>query len=355
MLNDVDLRGLAGLAALALGMAALGAAWVWSRAGFALPSVAPGAGALRRVGPYVLSSPLGAGAMGAVYRARHVRSGQLRAVKLLPRGAGERERRQFEREIRYAGSVRHPNIVRIYEEGAVDGARFFVMELLEGCDLEQLVAREGPQPPRRVIEIMLQLCAALSATHAQGLVHRDVKPSNILLSRSPDGRDEIKLLDFGLAKHLAERVAVASVVGTPLYISPEAITSPEAVDGRSDLYALGAVAYYLLSGAPVFDGQSVVEVCSQHLSEAPEPLSRVVGWSIAEDLAALVLACLSKDRRARPASAQELARRLAACADAPAAPTLRGRGEQRARPTCLPRTSTEAVHDLALRAHEALV
>jgi eukaryotic-like serine/threonine-protein kinase len=178
----------------------------------------------------------------------------------------------------------------------------------------------------------MQVCAALAGVHAQGLVHRDIKPSNILLSLDAGGRDAIKLVDFGLAKHVASPADAAisadadePVVGTPLYISPEAITSPEAVDGRSDLYGLGAVAYFLLSGAPVFGGQTVIEVCTQHLLTPPEPLFNVVGWSMSADLEALVMACLAKDPAARPASAEELARRLARCADAEGLPALERR------------------------------
>lgn len=340
MTIDLDLQLLAGLAGLMLGLAALAAVWAWCRGGVA-PGQVPS-----RVGPYALSERLGGGAMGVVYRARHVGTGQRCAVKLLPREAGERERRQFEQEARHAARLCHPNAVHVFESGvAADGTLYQAMDLVEGTDLEQLVEREGPQPASRVIEILLQVCAALAAAHAQGLIHRDVKPSNIVLSRAA-GKDAIKLLDFGLARHVAEPATShdEAVVGTPLYISPEAITSPAAVDGRSDLYGLGAVAYFLLSGAPVFDGQSVLEVCSQHLLAAPEPLHRVVGWSLGADLEALIHACLEKQPSARPSSAEELARRLAACADA-----------ESSLPAARRRVSDQRVDHLALSTHEALV
>jgi serine/threonine-protein kinase len=320
MPDFVDLHPLGTWALLGLCLAALGGAWSWCLAGGGperRPEVGPD---VSRIGPYLLLNQLGAGSMGVVWRARHAGTGRLCAVKLLPRGAGERERRQFDNEVRHAARIEHPNTVRVYDEGtAADGTRFFAMELLDGVSLEQLVQREGPLPASRVIPILLQACAGLGAAHAQGLVHRDIKPSNIVLARGPHG-DQIKLLDFGLVKHLGETPEPAGVdepvVGTPLYISPEAIRSPQTVDARSDLYGLGAVAYFLLSGAPVFGGQTVIEVCSQHLLTPPEPLSKVVGWSLGADLEAAVLACLEKDPSARPASTEELARRLARCADA---------------------------------------
>jgi serine/threonine-protein kinase len=153
--------------------------------------------------------------------------------------------------------------------------------------------------------------------HGHGLVHRDIKPQNILLCRGADGRERIKLIDFGLVKEIGEDPVspASSVVGTPLYISPEALTVPEAVDARSDIYALGAVAHYLLSGEPVFGGHSVIEVCSHHLLTPPEPSSRIVGWVIGSDLERLVLDCLAKEPSARPADAHELIRRLEACVD----------------------------------------
>jgi serine/threonine protein kinase len=276
-----------------------------------------------RVGSYVLLEKIAAGAMGEVYRARHVGTGQVRALKLLAPGAGDRERAQFDREARLGARLDHPNAAAVLDHGrAADGTRYLAMEFFRGSSLEELIEREGPQPPARVISILLQVAAALAAMHDQGLVHRDIKPSNILMRRD-EGVDEVKLIDFGLAKQLGEPDQhpigePEPVVGTPLYISPEAITAPGAIDGRSDLYGLGAVAHYLLSGAPVFDGHSVVEVCGHHLHTPPEPLSRRVGWVIASDLEKIVLDCLAKDPAARPATARELAWRLARCADADA-------------------------------------
>jgi serine/threonine-protein kinase len=271
----------------------------------------------------VLLEKIAAGAMGEVYRARHVGTGHVRALKLLAPGAGDRERAQFDREARLGARLDHPNAAAVLDHGrAADGTRYLAMEFFRGKSLQELIEREGPQPPARVISILLQVAAALAAMHDQGLVHRDIKPSNILMRRD-EGGDEVKLIDFGLAKQLDEPDLhpigePEPVVGTPLYISPEAISAPGAIDGRSDLYGLGAVAHYLLSGAPVFGGHSVVEVCGHHLHTPPEPLSRRVGWVIASDLEKVVLDCLAKDPAARPATARELARRLERCADADA-------------------------------------
>lgn len=188
------------------------------------------------------------------------------------------------------------------------------MDLIEGIDLEALVAREGPQPPARVIAILRQVAAALAALYDRGLVHGDIKPANILL-RHDRGADTAKLIDVGLAKHLAEPDAPEDcVVGTPLYISPEAIVTPNDVDGRSDLYGLGAVAYFLLSGSPVFLGNNLIDVCAKHLLRDPEPLSRVSPSPIDPQLERLILDCPAKDPAARPLDARELVRRLDRCA-----------------------------------------
>jgi eukaryotic-like serine/threonine-protein kinase len=276
------------------------------------------AGAARRVGPYALGERIAAGAMGEVYRARHLGSGHVRALKLLSQNAGEREQRQFEREARVGARLDHPNAVAVHDYGvASDGTRYLAMDLLDGVSLEQLVHREGPQAPERAIGILLQVASGLAKMHGLGLVHRDIKPQNILLCRGVDGEESVKLIDFGLVQEVdaASASPSSAIVGTPLYIAPEALTTPDAVDARSDLYGLGAVAHFLVSGEPVFGGRSVLEACSHHLLTAPEPLSRVVGWVIGSDLERLVLDCLAKDPSARPADARELMQRLERCID----------------------------------------
>jgi serine/threonine protein kinase len=272
----------------------------------------------RRVGPYELLEKIAVGAMGEVYRARHTGSGQVRAVKLLSPRAGERQRRQFEKEVRFGEQLRYPNQVPVHDHGeALDGTLYFSMDLLDGITLEALVEREGALPPRRVIDILLQVATVLAEVHDHGFVHRDIKPSNILWCRAEDGLDCARLLDFGLVKELGEPSSTSSpedcVVGTPLYISPEALTAPDTVDGRTDLYGLGAVAYFLLSGAPVFGGRGVVEVCAKHLLTAPKPLSETAGCTVSSELDQIVLDCLAKDPASRPATARELIGRLEHC------------------------------------------
>jgi eukaryotic-like serine/threonine-protein kinase len=270
----------------------------------------------RRVGPYVLLERIAAGGVGQVYRARHTPTGQVRAVKLLG-SAGEKQRLQFEKEIRFGEQLCHPHMVSVQDHGETpDGSLYFAMELVDGVSLEALVEQAGALPPRRVVDILLQVAEVLAEMHEQGFVHRDIKPGNILLCRAPGGGDFAKLLDFGLIKHRDEPSASAAndcVVGTPLYISPEALSAPDAVDGRTDLYGLGAVAYFLLVGAPVFGGRSVVEVCAQHLLTPPEPLLGRVHYPLSNELERVVLECLAKSPAERPASARELMRRLRRC------------------------------------------
>jgi serine/threonine-protein kinase len=193
------------------------------------------------------------------------------------------------------------------------------MELLEGLTVEQLVERHGPQPAGRVIYLLEQACGALAEAHGIGLIHRDIKPANIYLCRRGGMHDVVKVLDFGLVRELQNDDDVGgsnidTVVGTPQYLSPEAILTPDRVDARADLYGLGGVAYFLLTGSAPFEGRSLVEICSHHLHTAPQPLSQ--RRPVSADLEALVLRCLGKDPSARPASAAALAGELRACEDA---------------------------------------
>jgi serine/threonine protein kinase len=312
---DITLLGSAFLSCLALCLLNLG--WLGPRSDnmgdFATVAAA---GGLRRLGPYTLTNKIGEGAMGEVYRAWHSALGGWRAVKVLPRHASAIERERFEKEATMGAVLRHPNTVAIYDRGAGgDGTHYFAMELIEGVSLEQLVERDGAQSPERVLRILIPLCAALQEAHDKGLVHRDIKPSNVLLTGA--GLEVVKLIDFGLVESVevvGKGSAEGAVIGTPLYISPEAIMAPETVSARSDLYGVGAVAYYLLTGAPVFGGRSIIEVCGHHLHTTPAPLAAVLGSTGAE-LEAIVLACLAKDPAQRPASAAELAGRLSRCAE----------------------------------------
>ncbi len=301
---------------LALWSAALVvAAALIARAGYALRAQLHQAHAL---GSYTLEEEIGQGGMGVVYRASHAMLCRPTAIKLLHReNGGTNSVARFEREVRMTSRLTHPNTVAIYDYGRTSEGRFYyAMEYLEGPDLQRLVEREGPQSAARVVHILLQVCGALAEAHDLGLVHRDIKPANVILCVRGGVSDVAKVVDFGLVKRLADvgsadATAVGAVVGTPLYMSPEAIVRPDLVDGRSDLYALGALAYFLLTGAPPFEGATSFEVCSRHLHAEPARLSTKV--AVPPDLERVVLWCLAKSPDDRPASARALRDALAAC------------------------------------------
>ncbi|MDB4982802.1 MAG: serine/threonine kinase [Myxococcales bacterium] len=276
----------------------------------------------RKFGQYVLERKLGEGAMGVVYRATHAMLRRPAAIKLLLKDrASELELARFEREVQHTSLLVHPNTISIFDFGrTAEGVFYYVMEYLDGIDLQRLVDDHGPLEPARAINILAQISGALAEAHALGLIHRDIKPANIVLTERPDEPDVVKVVDFGLVKkfgrNLNESASGDTLTGTPLYMSPEAISRPDTVDGRSDLYALGAVAYFLLTGRQVFEATTVVEVCSKHMLEVPVAPSRRLGRALPADLEALVLGCLAKDRDERPASAAALRAALLACADA---------------------------------------
>ncbi len=277
----------------------------------------------RRLGQYTLESLIGEGGMGSVYRARHALLRRPTAIKLLlPDRAGPESIARFEREVQLTSSLTHPNTVAIYDYGRTDdGVFYYAMEYIDGLSLEELVQRYGPQPAARVVHVLMQALDALEEAHDVGLVHRDVKPANILLCRRGTAADVVKLVDFGLVKNILPSPDPAlthaqALAGTPLYLAPESLTAPEAVDRRVDLYALGAVAYYLLTGLPPFEGKTAVEVCGHHLHTAPTPPSERLGKALPKKLEALVLACLAKEPGARPQTAAELHRALEASLDA---------------------------------------
>ena len=277
---------------------------------------------VRQLGQYSLDHKIGEGGMGVVYKARHSMLRRPTAIKLLHH-ASDQNLHRFEREVRLTAQLTHPNTVAVYDYGRThDGVFYYAMELLDGIDLEQLVAQDGRIPPGRVIHILRQVADALAEAHGIGLIHRDIKPANIILCERGGRADVAKVVDFGLVKNLGGvngAMALSTdnlVVGTPLYLSPEAIRRPDSVDGRADLYAVGAVGYFLLAGAPVFDGRSILEVCGHHLhTEPPRPSARA-GLALPLDLEDVVLRCLAKDPDERHASAADLVDALDACKDA---------------------------------------
>jgi serine/threonine protein kinase len=277
----------------------------------------------REFGQYRIDEKIGAGGMGEVYRANHLLLRRPTAIKLLkPELGGERDLARFEREVTLTSRLTHPNTIIIYDYGRTpDGSFYYAMELLEGSDLETFVQKTGPLPPSRVIHVLRQVCASLAEAHSIGLIHRDIKPANLILCTRGGLHDFVKVVDFGLVKDIEGRADVtasgaATIAGTPLYMSPEAIRAPGTVDGRSDIYAVGAVGYYLLTGLHVFESTNFLEICSHHLQTKPVPPSIRSGRDLPIDLEGLILMCLEKRKEDRPKDARSLALALERCRDA---------------------------------------
>ncbi|HEY3204944.1 MAG TPA: serine/threonine-protein kinase [Thermoanaerobaculia bacterium] len=278
----------------------------------------------RRLGQYTLREKIGEGGMGVVYRADHEMLRRPTAIKLLPpERAGEESLKRFEREVQLTARLTSPHTVSVYDFGRTpEGVFYYVMEYLDGVDLGHLVAETGPLPPGRAVHILRQVCEALAEAHGIGLIHRDIKPANILLCERGGLPDVAKVVDFGIVRDVtasdARLTGADHVIGTPEYLAPETIRDATSADPRSDLYALGAVAYYLLTGKPVFAGKGPLETIHHHLQTEPEPPSARLGWALPARLEALVLACLAKDPNQRPESARALLEALDACDDVPA-------------------------------------
>ncbi|MFK7988563.1 MAG: serine/threonine-protein kinase [Sandaracinaceae bacterium] len=291
----------------------------------------------RRMGAYELVEPLGAGGMGEVWKANHRFLARPAAIKLIrAERLGESDeaqhnaRRRFEREAQAIAALESPHTVRLYDFGvADDGAFFAVMELLRGTDVRRLVEEHGPMPPERVVSVLLQACASLEEAHGLGLVHRDIKAANLFIGPRGGEHDVVRVLDFGLVKDVdvdadaqsADGAGITradQIQGTPSTIAPEAATGKAPVDGRADLYALGCVGFYLLTGREVFAADSALAMIVAHVSEEPEPPSAVAEQSIPPALDAVILDCLAKLPDERVASASELARRLRAVEGLPA-------------------------------------
>ena len=277
----------------------------------------------RRLGQYQLQEKIAAGGNGTVYRARHALLRRPTAIKLMNPdfSRDEAARRRFEHEVQITSELTHPNTIAVYDYGHTpDGTMYYVMEYLNGRTLDQVLRTSGPQPPGRVIHILAQMAGSLAEAHLKGLIHRDIKPSNAMLCERGGVFDVIKVVDFGLVTEFAatgdERRERGLLIGTPLYMAPEIISDPGRATPASDLYALGAVGYFLLTGRNVFEGENAAEICARHLDEAPEPPSRRAGVPVPADLEAIILRCLEKDPRARPASAAEVRDALLDCMDA---------------------------------------
>lgn len=279
----------------------------------------------REMGSYQLNELLGKGGMGEVYRATHRMLARPTAIKLI-RGdkiaegdhASQLAQKRFEREATAAANLRSPHTVELYDFGVTDdGTYYFVMELLEGLDLETLVQRYGPVPPARAIHILVQVCESLEEAHEAGLVHRDIKPANIHIGKLGLRQDFVKVLDFGLVKPVGAEntghsleTAQGRTPGTPAYMPPE-MALGESLDGRGDLYQLGCVAYWLLTGKLVFTAETALQVIAKHIQQEPVPPSQRTGIELPPELEVAIMRCLAKRPEGRPASAKVLAEQLA--------------------------------------------
>src|SRR5512136_2633088 len=283
-----------------------------------------------RVGPYEVVAPVGAGGMGEVYRARDTRLGRDVAIKVLPAEfASDPERlRRFEQEARAVAALDHPNILALYDVGTHEGAPYLVTELLEGESLRDRL-QAGPLPPRKAVELSVQIAQGLSAAHAKGIIHRDLKPGNVFVTKE----GHVKILDFGLAKlaqpkSLAEAAQATTMLeateagtrlGTVGYMSPEQVRG-QSVDQRSDIFAFGCVLYEMVSGSSPFRRETAADTTSAILHEDPAPLSGT-GQAIAPALQEIVSRCLEKRPEERFSSAHDLALALRAVSGGPETPT----------------------------------
>ena len=279
------------------------------------------------LGQYLLEERIGGGGMGEVWRARHRLLIRPAAIKLIRQQAlgtmsGDPELlvRRFEREARATAALTSPHTVQLYDFGVTeDGRLYYVMELLDGLDLDAMVRQHGPLPAERVVHLLRQVCSALQDAHANGLVHRDIKPANVVVSRAGTTFDFVKVLDFGLVKLDSPRGAGKDAIqlsaedswsGTPGYMAPEVVLGAADTDHRVDLYALGCVAYWLLTGKTVFEGDNAMQVMIQHVQAEPKRPSQRVDRPIPAALEDLVMDCLEKDPARRPASAEVMSERL---------------------------------------------
>lgn len=268
----------------------------------------------KRLGKYVIHDEIGAGGMGRVFYAQHSLLCRPTAVKVLHPGDGDQSTAlaRFEREVKLSATLTHPNTITIYDVGRTpDQSLFYAMEYLEGLDLEDLVERFGPVSPARTIHVLRQACGSLAEAHSRDIVHRDIKPSNIFLTRRGGLYDFVKVLDFGLAKQIGNDSAAAItktgiMFGTPRYLAPETVYGSDKIDGRSDIYCLGGVAYWMLTGQPPFTAGTSVEVMIDHVKTAPRPPSEVSEVAIPRELDEIVMKCLEKKPSARFQTAWEL-------------------------------------------------
>jgi serine/threonine-protein kinase len=268
----------------------------------------------KRLGSYELKDELGEGGMGTVYLAQHALMVRPAAIKVLRVGEqdGLSAMMRFEREVQLSSNLTHPNTITIFDYGrSADDTFYYAMEYLDGLDLQELVDRYGPMPANRVAYLLAQVCGSLSEAHSLGIVHRDLKPSNIFLTSRGGICDFVKVLDFGIAKQLhvketGQVTRTGMVVGTPSYLAPESVLEGEEIDGRLDIYCLGGIAYWLLTGHPPFTDTSPLAIIASHLHTQPEPPSDFAEDPVPEQLDRIVLRCLEKQPADRFQTARDL-------------------------------------------------
>ncbi len=277
---------------------------------------------VRQVGSYTLLELIGKGGMGTVYRGQHCHLERPAAVKLLSaQQLPPKSIEWFQTEAQLTSRLSSPNTVKLYDYGVTpQGVFYIVMEYIDGITLERLVHSFGVPPESRVIQVLSQVCLSLTEAHQLGLLHRDIKPDNIMLTRCGGVADFVKVVDFGLAESVHMRAQSGPmkdiIRGTPYYMSPETIQCQTEIDARSDLYSLGAVGYFLLSGRPPFTGNNLCEVLIDHVNTPPRPLHEVALQPVSQDLEAVIMRCLQKNPLMRPADALSLRSQLQTCRSA---------------------------------------
>ncbi|MEM9643410.1 MAG: serine/threonine-protein kinase, partial [Planctomycetota bacterium] len=320
--------GLAGLLATLVTLLALHASRAYARA-LALQ------GSLRKMGQYELFEMIGRGGMGTVYRGSHQLLRRDVAVKVLEKVendgtavplSDELAIERFEREVRMTSMMKHPNTIDVYDFGRTeDGTFFYVMEHVDGMNLRRLVRFDGAQCAGRVIHVLLQICGSIQEAHDGGLIHRDIKPGNVVLTNFSGMYDMAKVLDFGLVRSndpeqhtvvSSAKTTSASLTGTPMYLAPEVIRDSNRASISSDVYAIGAVGYELLTGLPPYEADHVTDVCMKRLDGDPERPGDRIRRELPVDLQNVLMSCLRADPLERPASAAELAESLRLCQDA---------------------------------------
>ncbi len=279
----------------------------------------------RSMGSYHLVELLGRGGMGEVWKATHRLLARSAAVKLIhPDLLGAKDEagaanvlRRFEREAQATASLRSPHTIELYDFGiSRDGTFYYVMELLDGIDLQRLVEQDGPQPAERVVALLKQACHSLYEAHQAGMIHRDIKPANLFVCRYGADLDFVKVLDFGIVKRAqpeqqdAQLTAMGAVTGTPAYIAPEMALGEGPVDGRADIYSLGCVGYWLLTGQLVFDKGSAMAMVVAHSKDKPSPPSSRTELEVPQGLERVIMQCLEKDPMSRPPDARALSKML---------------------------------------------